>query len=145
MTQSLRRTILLQVIAAIEARPDLAGLPVVRNPRTQLTLADGARVVVLREMGDDLLDSAGQIETRRYTVLVGAISRAQSDPDADADALHESTREAVAGAVPAITEKVGKVLVREQATQFDFEALDSGGAAVFTTWVVQYRRPVSLS
>ena len=37
-----------------------------------------------------------------------------------------------------------RVLLREQSTQFDVEPLDSGGAAVLTTWVVQYRRPPTL-
>lgn len=146
MTQSLRHAILQQVMQALAKHPLLAGVPVLRNPRVQLTLADGPRAVIVREQADDLMDFAGQTETRRYTLIVGAISRAHTDPDAEADALHEATREAIVAAVPAITSGTNsaRVLLREQSTQFDFEPLDSGGAAVLTTWVVQYRRPPNL-
>lgn len=146
MTQSLRHALLLEIVRALSQHPDLAGVPVLRNPRTQLTLAHGQRAIIVREQADDLMDSAGQTETRRYSVIVGAISRRHDEPDADADALWESTRKAIVAAVPAMTTATNsaRVLLREQSTQFDVEPLDSGGAAVLTTWVVQYRRPPTL-
>lgn len=139
LPNSLRWAAMQTLLEALQAAPTLAGVRVVRNPRTPTSLGQGAHTVFLKDQPDTLVDKAGQAESRSHQFVLGAVARTDA-ADCEADALHEAAADVLRSALKTVLQGRATNL-SETSTQFEAANLEIDGALCMSTWELKYRKP----
>ncbi len=142
LPNSLRWGVMQALLAALQASPALSGVPVIRNPRSPKSLAQGAHMVFLKDQRDTLVNKPGQTERRAIQFLLGTVAHTDV-ADSDADALHEAAIGVLRGALPTLTQACVVTNLSETDTQFEAAGLEIDGALCLSTWTLEYIKPRS--
>lgn len=139
LPNSLRWSAMQTLLAALQAAPTLAGVLVVHNPRTPISLAQGNHMVFLKDHVDTLADKSGQMQKRTHQFELGAVARTEA-ADCEADALHEAAADVLRATLKTLMQQKRVENLSEIATQFETANLEIDGALVNSTWQLQYRK-----
>lgn len=143
--QSARWAIFNAVADALASDVRLQGLRVVRNPRSAQHLAVADQVLIVKWGSDSLSDKPGQREKRKFRLILASVSRKAEGAEQDADAMHQAAGEIVREILPTLAalpgvDAVGSIA--EGDTTPDVDGLEVDGAAVLSSWEINYaRRP----
>lgn len=140
LPNSLRWAATQTLFAALQAAPALAGVRVVRNPRTPASLGQGAHTVFLKDQTDTLLAKPGQSERRTHQFLMGTVARSDA-ADCEADALHEAASGVLHSCLKTLVQECKVMSLGEVNTQFESASLEIDGALCLSTWEIVYRIP----
>ncbi len=130
------------VLSVLRTDASLAGALVSENPTAPADVADGPRILIFRDQGDVLIETAGEAPKRTYTFQVGSLVRSRTarlGAHTDYRAAKRAVRAALFALAPAGVRVISKV--RELSIEFQPDGESAGGYLVLGTFALDYRDP----